>query len=226
MLAPLSAPRAARACLALTALAALIGVTIQVAVAANAQPGHFATAGGRVFNVFCYFTVQSNVLIALGCLLLAIRLERTSAAFAWLRMTGLVAITVTGLVYYTVLADFGTLHGWRLVGDIIAHGIVPVVGVLGWIAFGPRGLSAPRLVPLTLAFPACWLAFTLIRGPIVDFYPYPFVDVDAHGYPLVLVNSAAIGLLVIALAAAARRLDVRLARGAGADPAHRTRTVT
>jgi hypothetical protein len=207
-------PRAARACFALTALAVLVGITIQVAVAADAQHGRFATAGGRVFNVFCYFTIQSNLLIGFSCLLLAIGLQRTSAAFAWLRMTGLVAITVTGLVYYTVLADFGALHGWRLAADVIVHGIVPVVSVLGWLAFGPRGLSAPHLVPLTVVFPACWLVFTLIRGPIVDFYPYPFVDVNAHGYPVVLLNSAMIGLLVLGLAAGARRLDARLLRRA------------
>lgn len=206
------AAQQARACFAFTALAVLVGVTIQVFNAANGDSGHFATAGARVFNLFCYFTIQSNLLVGLGCLLLAIRLERSSAAFAWLRMTSLVAIAITGLVYYTVLADFGALHGWRLAGDIVVHGIVPIVSVLGWLLFGPRGLTAPHLVPLTLAFPACWLAFTLIRGPIVDFYPYPFVDVNAHGYPIVLVNSAAIGLLVIGLAAGALRLDARLSR--------------
>jgi hypothetical protein len=209
-----TAPRAARACFASTALAVLVGLTIQVVVAASAEHGRFPTAGGRVFNVFCYFTIQSNVLVGLGCLLLAIRPERSSAAFAWLRMTGLVAITVTGLVYYTVLADFGSLHGWRLVADVIVHGIVPIVTVGGWVAFGPRGLSAPHLVSFTLVFPACWLAFTLIRGPIVDFYPYPFVDVNAHGYALVLLNSALIGALVLALATAALRLDARIRRRA------------
>jgi len=25
-------------------------------------------------------------------------------------------------------------------------------------------------------FPVCWLVFTLVRGSIVDLYPYPFVD--------------------------------------------------
>ncbi|HYV16819.1 MAG TPA: Pr6Pr family membrane protein [Conexibacter sp.] len=214
MPASLSAPRAARACFAATALAALIGLTIQIALAASAEHGRFPTAAGRVFNVLCYFTIQSNVLVCVSCLLLAIRLERSSAAFAWLRMTGLVAIVVTGLVYYTVLADFSSVHGWRLVADVIVHGIVPVAAVAGWYMFGPRGLRAPHLVPLTLAFPACWLALTLIRGPIVDFYPYPFVDVDRHGYPVVLLNSAAIGALVLALAAAALRLDARLQRRA------------
>lgn len=201
----------ARACFALTALAVVVGVTIEAAVAANAAPDHFATAGGRVFNVFCYFTIQSNLLVGLSCLLLAVRLERRSALFAWLRMTGLVAIVITGLVYYLVLADFSTLHGWRLAGDLVAHAIVPVLSVVGWIAFGPRGLTTRHLVPLTLVFPAAWLAFTLIRGPIVDYYPYPFVDVNAHGYPIVLVNSAVIGALVLALAAGALRLDARLA---------------
>jgi hypothetical protein len=56
------------------------------------------------------------------------------------------------------------------------------------------------------------LAFTLARGPIADFYPYPFVDVDANGYLRVLLNSALIGLLVIGLAAVALWIDAVLAR--------------
>ncbi len=213
MSAPSPAPRAARICFALTALAVLTGVTIQVAVAASADGGRFHTATGRVFNVFCYFTVQSNLLAGLGCLLLAIRLERSSRAFAWLRMTGLVAITVTGTVYYALLADF-SLPAWSLAGSLIAHALVPVATVLGWLAFGPRGLRAPRLVPRVLAFPAGWLAFVLIRGPVVRFYPYPFVNVDRHGYPVVLLNSVLIGVLVVGLAAGALWLDARLLRRA------------
>lgn len=211
MLAPSSDARMARACFALTVLLVAVGVAMEVGVAAGADGGPFTTAPGRIFNVFCYFTIQSNVLVGLACLLLAIRPNRTSAAFAWLRMTGLVSITITGVLYYALLADFGSLHGWHLAADIVVHTIVPVLSLVGWIAFGPRGLTAPHLAPLTIVYPACWLAFTLIRGPIADFYPYPFVDVDALGYPRVLLNSAMIGALVIGLAAGALRIDARLA---------------
>jgi hypothetical protein len=202
----------ARACFALTAATVVAGLTIQVCVAASAEQGRFSTGLGRAANVFAYFTIQSNVLVGVACLLLALRLTRGSAAFAWLRMTGLVAIAVTALVYYAVLADFSTLAGWHLAADVIVHGVVPLLALGGWAAFGPRGIASRRTALLALAFPVVWLTFSLIRGELDGFYPYPFVDVDRHGYAVVLLNSLGIGTLVVALGIAAAALDIRLAR--------------
>jgi hypothetical protein len=32
-----------------------------------------------------------------------------------------------------------------------------------------------------MAYPLAYLAYSLIRGPIVDWYPYPFLDPDEVG---------------------------------------------
>ncbi len=48
----------------------------------------------RAGNAFAFFTVQSNLLVGIATLLLAVRLERSSAVFGVLRLAGLVAITV------------------------------------------------------------------------------------------------------------------------------------
>ena len=61
--------------------------------------------------------------------------------------------------------------------------------------------------------PVAWLAFTLVRGPIVEWYPYPFLDVNEHGYPLVLVNVVVVALLYLAFAFGAMALDRRLPGG-------------
>jgi len=60
------------------------------------------------------------------------------------------------------------------------------------------------LVPYILIYLAAWGAFTLIRGSIVDWYPYPFIDVIEHGYGRVLLNGlglavgyAAVGFLYV-----------------------------
>lgn len=62
----------------------------------------------------------------------------------------------------------------------------------------------------------CWLIFTLIRGEIVDFYPYPFVDVAALGYVRVLINCVWSSALYLGVAAGAVALDARLERSAHA----------
>ncbi|MBK6825986.1 MAG: Pr6Pr family membrane protein [Chitinophagaceae bacterium] len=43
-----------------------------------------------------------------------------------------------------------------------------------------------------LVFPAFYLTYTLIRGALVNWYPYPFVDAGNLGYVKVALNSLAV----------------------------------
>lgn len=200
----------ARGLFALTALAVLVGLVVQVEVTAGIRGGHFPGLGARVFNLFCYFTVQSNLIVGVTTALLALRLERTSTVFAVFRLAGVVAILVTFVVFHTVLSGLQELSGKAAFSDFVFHTLVPLLALAGWVAFGPRGLISWRVAALTLLFPLLWGAFTLVRGPLVDFYPYPFVDVRSLGYPRVLVNVVLVGVLFYGLAAAAVALDRRL----------------
>lgn len=55
-----------------------------------------------------------------------------------------------------------------------------------------------------------YLVVTLIRGPLTKFYPYPFLNVRAHGYAQVLLNSVIVALVFAAVASAVTLLDRRL----------------
>jgi hypothetical protein len=153
----------ARAWFGLTALVVVVGLVVQLFATADVQNGRFAALHSRLFNVFCFFTVQSNIIVGVTCLLLALQPDRRSAVFRVLRLDGLV--------------------------------------------FGPRGWVTWRVVRLSLIFPICWLVFTLVRGPIVSFYRYPFLDVDEHGYPRVLLSSVVVAILFVGLGALARVTD-------------------
>ncbi|HEY8637293.1 MAG TPA: Pr6Pr family membrane protein [Candidatus Limnocylindrales bacterium] len=83
--------------------------------------------------------------------------------------------------------------------DFVLHKLFPVVVVLDW-------LIDPSLTRLTfrqslvwLVYPLVWVVFTLIRGAIENWYPYPFLDPANGGYGSVAVVSAGIfvGFLVI-----------------------------
>jgi len=89
---------------------------------------------------------------------------------------------------------------------------VPLLAVIGWVAFGPRGLTSARIAKLSLLFPLAWLAFTLIRGAVIHWYPYPFIDVTSIGYGKALLNCFWVTLLLLGLAAGASALDSRLSR--------------
>jgi hypothetical protein len=202
----------ARVWFGLTALAVVIGLAVQVDVTAGTTGGHFPTVSGRLLNLLCFFTIQSNIMVGITCLLLAINPNRTSTLFRVLRLDGIVAITVTFVVFRIALAGLHDLSGSAAFADFMLHVAVPVLCVLGWLVFGPRAGGGARLVLLSAIFPLCYLALTLIRGPIVDFYPYPFLDVRAHGYGRVLVNSLIVGVLFLGVAAAVNAVDGWLLR--------------
>ena len=80
--------------------------------------------------------------------------------------------------------------------NTVVHYVVPIMMVAGWLAFGPRPRIDGRTVLLALLFPALWLAYTLVRGAIWKWYPYPFVDVTTHGYLRVALNALLVTLVL------------------------------
>jgi hypothetical protein len=48
-------------------------------------------------------------------------------------------------------------------------------------------------------YPFCWLVFTLIRGAVISWYPYPFIDVTQLGYGKTILNCFWVSLLLFAL---------------------------
>jgi hypothetical protein len=202
----------ARHWFATTALLVFGGVVIQVLVTANYPTKFGGTPLARGLNVFAFFTILSNLIIGVTTLLLAFNPLRDSGTFRVLRLTSIVAITVTFLVFHVALSHLLELDTWAEVANQILHTLVPVLAVAGWLLFGPRGLTSARVARLTAIFPIGYMIFTLLRGPLAsDFYPYPFADAKKLGYVAVTVNAFWIGLLFVALAAGATALDKRLA---------------
>lgn len=183
----------------------LVAIILQMVVAIRATgPAPEVTTGllrgthavGRVIRVFSFFTIQSNLLCGFVALTLAFNPHRDGAIWRAVRLAALFGITVTGIVYSAILADIHEPHGVteNLVNTIV-HYIVPVMIVVGWLLFGPRPRIERRTLLLSLAFPVLWIGYTLIRGAVVHWYPYPFTDADVLGYGRVALN----GVLVIAL---------------------------
>src|SRR5262249_53770080 len=111
-------------------------------------------------------------------------------------------VAVTGVVFALLLQglqeELQTTIPWV---DTVVHRVMPLVLVVDWFVEGPRH-RLPRWAALAwLGCLGAWLADTLVRGAVVDWYPYPFVDVTAHGYGGVALRCA--GLLVAFAAAAA-----------------------
>jgi len=215
----------ARCCFGLTALCVLAGVLLSVLTSATMADAGLASPVARGFNVFSYFTTQSNLIVGITCLVLALRRPRPldtadghSTLFRVFRLDGLVMILVTAIVFHTVLAGLLDLSGWPAVGNQLVHTVVPILALLGWLLFGPRGLVSWRIVGLSVVYPILWVVFTLVRGAIGGWYPYPFLDVGELGYLRVSLSVLGITVAFVALAAGLLGIDRLLGRTAWGRP--------
>jgi hypothetical protein len=153
---------------------------------------------GRIVRLLSFFTIQSNILTAITSAQLARNPVRDGTVWRPVRLASLVGITVTGIVYSTVLAKVHEPHGWQETStNTVVHYIAPIMMVVGWLAFGPRPRVTGRVVAYAAIFPVAWSTYTLIRGAITSWYPYPFTDVPSHGYGLVLLYSAAVIAVIV-----------------------------
>jgi hypothetical protein len=201
-----------RIALALNALVAGVALAIKFGEAATTADPQFSSVFGRVANELCYFTIQSNIIVLVVCAALAWRPQRWQSIAGVPRLVGLVCITVTGVVYYTLLAGDQHFVGIAKVGDILAHAVSPLLYVGTWVVLGPRGQLRRHDAVQMLVFPVFWVALTLVRGAFIHIYPYDFVDVQANGYVAVIVTIAALTAAAGGLAAAAVSFDRRRTR--------------
>ena len=101
--------------------------------------------------------------------------------------------------------------------NMLVHYLVPIMAVSGFLVFGPRGQLSGRIARFSLLFLFAWIVFTIIRGEIIDWYPYPFIDVITKGWPRVIVNGIAISLAYVGTAFLFLLIDRALSRRAVAQ---------
>ncbi len=177
----------------------------------------------RLGRLVSYFTIQSNLLVAVTAVQLARDPLRDGRAWRPLRAAALVGITVTGLVHFVLLRPLLHLEGASWAADKLLHMVVPLVAVVGWLVAGPRPRAPWRDTVTALVWPVAWLAWTLVIGAVTGWYPYPFLDVGAKGAGSVAVTCVGVTLLFLALAGVLSWLDRRMppapVRGTATAPA-------
>ena len=130
-----------------------------------------------------------------------------------LRLDALFGITVTGIVYATVLARVHEPRGWQQTStNLVFHYVVPIMMVLGWLLFGPRPRIDRQVLLRSLIWLLLYVGYTLLRGTITTWYPYRFVDVNTQGYGRVLINAVLVTLMLGGVAAIYLLSDRRLRR--------------
>ncbi|MEC3954029.1 Pr6Pr family membrane protein [Nocardia sp. CDC153] len=162
-------------------------------IAAAAWTATHLAAGGTLGNFFSYFTIQSNLIVIavwLGVGLFDPQGER----WQLVRCAATLYIVITGVVYAVLLQKIAVGIQYPWTNDVL-HRVTPLVALADWLLVPAAvGLSV-RLIGSLLAYPLVYGVYTLIRGPIVDWYPYPFIDPRDKGYV-----SMSIGLVFLVIA--------------------------
>jgi len=154
--------------------------------------------GFNVINFFSYFTNLSNIFAAIVLILGALYLfqhREPTATDDIIWGTAVVCMALVGIVYGILLRDedLGSLLPWV---NIVLHYVMPVVMVLDWLYQPPTTKLVVTQTWIWLIFPVLYLVYSLIRGSIVGWYAYPFLNPSKiGGYDVVALYC--LGILVV-----------------------------
>ena len=129
-------------------------------------------------NFFAYFTNLSNIFAAVVLLIGAVYLLQhrdPTPPEDMVRGASVAAILLVFIVYGILLRDIdlGNLQPW--VNSVI-HYIFPLAVLADWLILPPKSTLRVQQLGYWLIYPLAYLVYTLIRGAIVGFYPYPFLN--------------------------------------------------
>lgn len=150
---------------------------------------------GRTIDFLSSFTILSNLMAAVALTVAALGPGGSRALGFFTRptvQTGIaVSITATALIYLFVLRSMRESEGWGVVADVLLHYAMPLLYIGFWALCVTKGTLWLRDLVGFLGFPILYLAYCLVRGPLLHRYPYPFLDVAGLGIGEVAINIAA-----------------------------------
>ena len=97
---------------------------------------------GSIGNLFSYFTILTNLLVAITVTANLI-FPKTNVGNFFNRPTVITSIAlyifIVALVYNTVLRGLVTFNGWNLFVDILLHVIIPILYIIYWFMYVSKG---------------------------------------------------------------------------------------
>jgi hypothetical protein len=155
-------------------------------------------------DFFAYLTVQSNVAFGVTAVvggIIAVRSGLDHPRLDAVRVVVLTFIVTAGVLFALIVQQSG-VRGVRVDvpwSDVALHFVLPVLGVVEWILAPRRRRVSFRVLLLIIGYPVVWGVLTLVRGSIVGWYPYYFLDPAQISGPVEFIALSALMLAVFAL---------------------------
>ena len=151
-----------------------------------------------IIRFFSFYTILINILVAFCFTVLWLKPNSQSGIFfsqSGVLTATTIYITVVGVLYNLILRQIWSAVGFQRLADELLHVVIPLLFILYWYFFAPKGgLEWKNAFPW-LIYPFIYTVFILFRGALSGFYPYPFVDANILGFKKVVVNS--VGLFIM-----------------------------
>ena len=125
----------------------------------SAYAGRHSFMGGR--HVFMFFTIQSNIAIAVICLIGILLLrnnKKPGRAWYVVQFMGTVSITLTGMVFCFILAPVLKGSAWNI-QNVLTHVVVPIAAVADFFLSGRNGNLQKRDVLYVILPPLAYVVY-------------------------------------------------------------------
>lgn len=189
-------------------LSALVGILLQCGI----------VHGSFSLESFRMFTTLSNLAVVIYFIYDIIMIIRTGSSDTfgrrWKFMITM-GILLTGLVAFFMLRGmFDSLPATEQFGIALLHDVVPVSVFLDWVIFDRKGQAQIWMPLFATLFPIAYVLISMTvetvsrRGD----YPYPFLNVNALGWPMVLLNILGLSVGFIAVGYLGYAIDHKLGK--------------
>lgn len=162
-------------------------------------------AGFVPANFWSLFTNQSNLIAGAVLVLGAVLPVLIVRSHGWemVRGAAVMFMVTTGVVYATLLGGlfnpFADDQTWM---NSVLHQVTPIVMVVDLLLQPPATRITFRQALVWTVYPLLYLAYSLVRGAIVGWYPYAFLNPhEVGGYGGVAVYGLGISAGFLAMTA-------------------------
>ena len=125
----------------------------------------FVQSGNSGVNFFSYFTILTNLFVAIVLVVSAINLIRRKPPTETddiIRGSATGSIAIVGIVFGLLLSQMDSgMIPWT---NFVAHYLMPVIMVLDWLIQPPKATLVPRHIWFWVVYPIAYLGYSLIRG--------------------------------------------------------------
>lgn len=190
-------PRSVKLILAIIAILGWFAVIAQFCINIT---GGLASYHLLIFRFFDYFTITTNIIVAVTCSTLLLNAGNSLGKFISKQQT-LTAVTVyilvVGLIYNLILRVLWKPEGLQMIVNELLHSVIPVLFLLYWLVYVPKDQLKWKDAWPWLLYPLIYTIYVFIFGAITGFYPYPFIDLTQLGLSKTMINVAGVALLFL-----------------------------